>query len=192
VESSLGNCGSGLHCRQPATATDVMKAACNCDCNSHLQWSGSVSSSGDYVTTHLSTQRSHHWGTACLWLRSAGIISRLKNTVGWYFVREKYCSGWKNKLNKADYKPDEQGLCTTLSPAGALVQFSPWCLEHREMAMINSWTAMHDDQTKLQPVKHMHGDVWKGSSQEWSKACKHRACCFVISANWRSDRIAPG
>jgi hypothetical protein len=25
-------------------------------------------------------------------------------------VREKYCSGWKNKLNKTDYKPDEQGL----------------------------------------------------------------------------------
>jgi hypothetical protein len=21
-------------------------------------------------------------------------------------VREKYCSGWKNKLNKTDYKPD--------------------------------------------------------------------------------------
>jgi hypothetical protein len=41
--------------------------------------------------------------------RSAGIISRLKNTVGWFFVREKYCSDWKNKLNKTDYKPDEQG-----------------------------------------------------------------------------------
>jgi hypothetical protein len=40
--------------------------------------------------------------------RSAGIISRLKNTVGWFFVREKYCSGWKNKLNKTDYKSDEQ------------------------------------------------------------------------------------
>jgi hypothetical protein len=25
-------------------------------------------------------------------------------------VREKYCSGWKNKPNKTDYKPDEQGL----------------------------------------------------------------------------------
>jgi hypothetical protein len=42
--------------------------------------------------------------------RSAEIISRLKNTVGWFFVREKYCSGWKNKLNKTNYKPDEQGL----------------------------------------------------------------------------------
>jgi hypothetical protein len=42
-------------------------------------------------------------------ISSAGIISRLKNTVGWFFVREKYCSGWKNKLNKTDYKPDEQG-----------------------------------------------------------------------------------
>jgi hypothetical protein len=41
--------------------------------------------------------------------RSAGIISRLKNSVGWFFVREKYCSGWKNKPNKTDYKPDEQG-----------------------------------------------------------------------------------
>jgi hypothetical protein len=41
--------------------------------------------------------------------RSAGIISRLKNTVGWFFVRAKYCFGWKNKLNKTDYKPDEQG-----------------------------------------------------------------------------------
>jgi hypothetical protein len=26
-------------------------------------------------------------------------------------MREKYCSGWKNKLNKTDYKPDEQTLC---------------------------------------------------------------------------------
>jgi hypothetical protein len=25
-------------------------------------------------------------------------------------MREKYCSGWKNKLNKTDYKPYEQGL----------------------------------------------------------------------------------
>jgi hypothetical protein len=24
-------------------------------------------------------------------------------------VREKYCSGWKNKLKSTDYKPDEQG-----------------------------------------------------------------------------------
>jgi hypothetical protein len=24
-------------------------------------------------------------------------------------VREKYCSGWKNKPNKTDYKPDEHG-----------------------------------------------------------------------------------
>jgi hypothetical protein len=31
-----------------------------------------------------------------------------ENTVGWFFVREKYCSGWKNKPNKTDYKPDEQ------------------------------------------------------------------------------------
>jgi hypothetical protein len=30
-------------------------------------------------------------------------------------VREKYCSGWKNKLNKTDYKPDEQGLTWTVS-----------------------------------------------------------------------------
>jgi hypothetical protein len=45
------------------------------------------------------------------WGRSAGIISRLKNTVGWFFVREKYYSDWKNKLNKMDYKPDEQGPC---------------------------------------------------------------------------------
>jgi hypothetical protein len=50
------------------------------------------------------------WRVKRLWSRSAGIISRLKNTVGWFFVREKYCSGWKNKLNKTDYKPNEQGL----------------------------------------------------------------------------------
>jgi hypothetical protein len=43
------------------------------------------------------------------WCRSAGIISRLKNTIDWFFVREKYCSDWKNKPNKTDYKSDEQG-----------------------------------------------------------------------------------
>jgi hypothetical protein len=41
--------------------------------------------------------------------RSVVLISRLKNTVGWFVVREKHCSGWKNKLKKTDYKPGEQG-----------------------------------------------------------------------------------
>jgi hypothetical protein len=41
--------------------------------------------------------------------RSAWIISRLKNTVDWFLWEKKYCSGWKNKLDKTDYKPDEQG-----------------------------------------------------------------------------------
>jgi hypothetical protein len=41
------------------------------------------------------------------WPRSARLISRLKNTVGWFVVREKYCFGWKNKLKKTDYKPGE-------------------------------------------------------------------------------------
>jgi hypothetical protein len=49
------------------------------------------------------------------WSHLAGIISRLKNTVAWFFMREKYYSGWKNKLNKTDYKPDEQGLYSTIS-----------------------------------------------------------------------------
>jgi hypothetical protein len=43
------------------------------------------------------------------WPHSAVLISRLKNNVGWFVVREKYCSGWKNKLKKTDYKPDEHG-----------------------------------------------------------------------------------
>jgi hypothetical protein len=42
--------------------------------------------------------------------RSAVLISRLKNIVGYFVGREKYCSGWKNKLKSTDYKPDEQGL----------------------------------------------------------------------------------
>jgi hypothetical protein len=42
--------------------------------------------------------------------RSAMLISRLKNTVGWFVVREKYCFSWKNKLKSTDYKPDEQDL----------------------------------------------------------------------------------
>jgi hypothetical protein len=46
--------------------------------------------------------------TLKLWPCSVGLISRLKNTVGWFVVREKYCSSWKNKLKKTDYKPDEQ------------------------------------------------------------------------------------
>jgi hypothetical protein len=45
------------------------------------------------------------------WSRSAVLISRLKNTVGWFVVREKHCFGWKNKLKKMDYKPDERGHC---------------------------------------------------------------------------------
>jgi hypothetical protein len=51
-----------------------------------------------------------------LWPRSAVLISRLKNTVGWFVVREKYCSGWKNKLKKTDYKPAHQ-VCNYSSPA---------------------------------------------------------------------------
>jgi hypothetical protein len=45
------------------------------------------------------------------WPRSAVLISRLKNTVGVFIVREKYCSGWKNKLKSTDYKPNEQDRC---------------------------------------------------------------------------------
>jgi hypothetical protein len=30
---------------------------------------------------------------------------------GWFVVREKYCSGWKNKLKSTDYKSDEQVSC---------------------------------------------------------------------------------
>jgi hypothetical protein len=48
-----------------------------------------------------------YWLVVVYRSRSPGIISRLKNTVDWFFIREKYCSGWKNKLNKTDYKPDE-------------------------------------------------------------------------------------
>jgi hypothetical protein len=44
--------------------------------------------------------------------RSAVLISRLKNIVGWFVVREKHCSGWKNKLKKTDYKPGEQSQTT--------------------------------------------------------------------------------
>jgi hypothetical protein len=47
--------------------------------------------------------------SARLRLRLAVLISRLKNTVDWFVVREKYCSDWKNKLKSMDYKPDEQG-----------------------------------------------------------------------------------
>jgi hypothetical protein len=42
------------------------------------------------------------------------LISRLKNTVGWFAVREKYCFEWKNKL-KTDYKPDKQDLCICIN-----------------------------------------------------------------------------
>jgi hypothetical protein len=41
--------------------------------------------------------------------RSAVLISRLKNIVGWFVVREKHYYGWKNKLKSTNYKPDEQG-----------------------------------------------------------------------------------
>jgi hypothetical protein len=60
-----------------------------------------------------------------LGLRSAVLISRLKNTVDWFVMREKYCSGWKNKLRKTDYKRDEQGLETVK----ASINFDP--LEQR-------------------------------------------------------------
>jgi hypothetical protein len=61
-----------------------------------------------------------------LWPRSAGIISQLKNIVGWFFVREKYCSAWKNKLNKTDYKPDEQGHWHVQLHTYARVFEKPW------------------------------------------------------------------
>jgi hypothetical protein len=84
--------------------------------------------------------------------RSAGIISRLKNTVSWFFVREKYCSGWKNKLNKTDYKQDEQGhysytarysqqkkysLLTGLDPS--TVPSSALCPKERHACLITIW-----------------------------------------------------
>jgi hypothetical protein len=55
------------------------------------------------------------------WPCSAGLISRLKNTVDWFVVREKHCSDWKNKLKSTDYKPDEQSPGTWLSDSFHLV-----------------------------------------------------------------------
>jgi hypothetical protein len=48
--------------------------------------------------------------------RSAGIISRLKKYCWLIFLRENYCFGWKNKLNKTDYKSDEQDLSLSSDP----------------------------------------------------------------------------
>jgi hypothetical protein len=63
----------------------------------------------------LSCHITYHLASMHLWSRSARIISLLKNTVSWFFMREKYCPGWKNKLNKTDYKPDEQGYVRRFS-----------------------------------------------------------------------------
>jgi hypothetical protein len=46
--------------------------------------------------------------------RSAVLISRLKNTVIWFIVREKYCFDWKIKLKKINYKPNKQGRPSSL------------------------------------------------------------------------------
>jgi hypothetical protein len=38
-----------------------------------------------------------------------------KSTVRWFIVREKHCSGWKNKLKSTDYKTSEQSQCFSLT-----------------------------------------------------------------------------
>jgi hypothetical protein len=86
--------------------------------------------------------------------RSAGIISRLKNTVGWFFMREKYCSGWKNKLNKTDYKPDEQGLSMFRYNMTCLLNF----LGH--MTTFFLWMVWnHDVQEGLDYTRDEYGTV---------------------------------
>jgi hypothetical protein len=61
-----------------------------------------------------------------LWLRSAVLISRLKNTVGWFVVREKYCSNWKNKLKKTDYKLDKQAFDSSRRAVGRATKPGLW------------------------------------------------------------------
>jgi hypothetical protein len=43
-------------------------------------------------------------------------------------VREKYCFGWKNKLKKTDYKPDEQALCLHSRPLCTVYMWVWLCL----------------------------------------------------------------
>jgi hypothetical protein len=82
----------------------------------------------------------------------------LKNTVGWFFIREKYCSGWKNKLNKTDYKPDE---CQTQS--GLILLFFSFLREFI-LAFLNS---LFFD-TMMQVYTHMLMKV-SGAPCMWQK-----------------------
>jgi hypothetical protein len=47
-------------------------------------------------------------------------------------VREKYCSGWKNKLKKTDYKPGEQALWEPSS----IRQINPFCKAWRPRTIL--------------------------------------------------------
>ena len=45
------------------------------------------------------------------WVRPRSLHwKKKKNYFGWFVVREKYYSAWKNKLKKIDYKRSEQDL----------------------------------------------------------------------------------
>jgi hypothetical protein len=61
---------------------------------------------------YLQSKLNHYslWFDFLLITHSAVLISWLKNIVGWFVVREKYCFGWKNKLKSTDYKPDGSSL----------------------------------------------------------------------------------
>jgi len=43
--------------------------------------------------------------------RSLRWKNKSKHCFDWFVVREKRCSGWKNKLKKMDYKRSEQPTC---------------------------------------------------------------------------------
>jgi hypothetical protein len=64
-----------------------------------LIWGFQSVSIAYYVVPSTGTQVLHFlWW--CNLARLVGLISRLKNTVGWFVVKEKYCSGWKKQAEK--------------------------------------------------------------------------------------------
>jgi hypothetical protein len=62
-----------------------------------------------------------------LWPCLVMLKNKLKYCSGWFSVREKHYSSWKNKLKSTDYKPAKQDLCHV---SYAISSSNPSLIEH--------------------------------------------------------------
>jgi hypothetical protein len=109
--------------------------------------------------------------------RSAVLISRLKNTVGWFVVREKYYSNWKNKLKRHIISRMNRAIFSTGGPKWPkIARYKVWgskgallCkLFSRGCSSARSWAAFST--AHGQPASHVASGTARSGARSFLPA----------------------